>query len=265
MLTHSKMDNILPYARTPSLLRLPLEVRQIIYSYLLPDVAIHAKKIDQDHIRVDGKSGAGLLRVNHQIHNELYHDWYRSTTFELRVFKDMAKFLHKHGQPGTSMQMPSPLKDVESLHLRLLFWKGRTTYDKGVKDWEEETPEVLWIIGRLLSSGTCSLKYLRITLDLETHAGGITYVQNITRTQTECHLLGNVLGSLESIRGLSEVHIEVYKSYRSFPSFNCSEVYNNFIEASRKYLDELEKKMMMPRIGEDVSGQVSSTNTNSPA
>jgi hypothetical protein len=269
----------------PRFLRLPLELRKLIYSYLLPNVTIKAGKrqrvirdyllpdvivsdpVDpREPLREDGKSGAGLLRVNHQIYNELYHDWYRSTTFELLVCKDRVEFLNKCVQPGVSMHMPSALKAVETLHIKMVFWKAERTYDMEAEDWEAGTPEVIWVLGQLLSSGECALKHLHITLDVESSTGGLNYVHEITIDQSECYLLGKALEPLQNIRGLSKARIVVLNPYTdNRPTAIVTRIYNTFIERSKKYLDELEKKMMMPVISEGVSEDVSSADTGSLA
>jgi hypothetical protein len=85
-LTHSKMDSCSPSDGPSAFLQLPLELRKIVYSYFLPNVTIHPGKEERGPLQNDGKSGGGsLLQVNRQIHNELFNDWYRSTTFEIAI------------------------------------------------------------------------------------------------------------------------------------------------------------------------------------
>jgi hypothetical protein len=148
----------------------------------------------------------------------------------------------------------------------MIFWKAEKSYDMEAEDWEAGTPEVIWVLGQLLSSRECALKHLHITLDVESSTGGLNYVHEITVDQSECYLLEKALEPLQNIRGLSKARIVVLNPYTdNRPTAIVTRIYNTFIERSKKYLDELEKKMMMPVISAGVSEDISSADTGSLA
>jgi hypothetical protein len=224
----------------------------MMYGYLLPNVTVGVSNIF-NHLRKDGKGGAGLLRVNRQIYNELYHDWYGSTTFRLDILKDTIAFLNHHILPGDSMDikhMPTTLKAVKSLLIDMISFEN----------WEQETPKAIMVLDELFSSGNCTLKQFRLTLDLGTFAG-LSFVYRKNEEQSQCRFLEDVLEPLQSIRGLSEVQIVVDNPRIDDTVDYRRNVYNHFHEMSRKYLDELEKMMMLPVLG----GEDASANAGGPS
>jgi hypothetical protein len=198
----------------------------LIYSYLTPNQSIKCGKHQRGPLRHDSKAGGGLLQVNRQIYFELCKLWYGSTIYHMNISTQAALFLDHLILPG--YPCPSTFASVKKLHLVILFCHF----------WETETPKPIAFIGKLLSSGKCSLQYL----DLELHAGTFLCAEVINSRKSHDEVLERNLRPLESVRGLCGVSTVVKFACVNFPTAATDE----FIRKSRKYLDRLEKKMMMP-------------------
>jgi hypothetical protein len=68
-------------------LGLPLEIRRLIYGYLIPNTEfVPANDIRPKELRRDGRQCTpGILAVNRQIHDEVKVEWYSTTQYEVKL------------------------------------------------------------------------------------------------------------------------------------------------------------------------------------
>lgn len=78
-------------------MKLPVEVRLLIYSYLMPDMVVHAAtmpgKALNECLRFDRKPCCpALLRTNRTVHHELVEQWYRSARYCILLEDNALRF-----------------------------------------------------------------------------------------------------------------------------------------------------------------------------
>jgi hypothetical protein len=112
-------------ANLPPLLRLPLEIRELIYAHLLPPPCNppirgpHPRQL-QSHIHLSQPVPSALLLVNHQIRSEALPIFYGAPTQEAFINVDFNLWKHKTRRSDLilSSEVTSSLKHIHlSLHL----------------------------------------------------------------------------------------------------------------------------------------------------
>jgi hypothetical protein len=104
-------------------LQLPLELREMIYSYLVPDKSVaifesfsHAPP--SKTFRNDGTAcSAAMLRVNRQCHHEMVPLFYGTAVFAMYVEPDEISFLSQPIYAYEPVVFPSTLCYVKRLHI----------------------------------------------------------------------------------------------------------------------------------------------------
>jgi hypothetical protein len=141
-------------------LLLPLEVRQMIYSYLVPDTNIPIKEPelpDPRALRLDGTvCSPQLLQVNYQIYEEFFEQFYGHATFAMYVEQHEISFL------GTPIyvydpKFPRALQVVRSLHIEIQLLPSYWTY------LEDASPCILGLADHL--SQCRGLKFINFAFD----------------------------------------------------------------------------------------------------
>jgi hypothetical protein len=198
----------------------------LVYNYLTPNLIIRYRKFQSGPLRDDGKAGGGLIQVNRQIYSELCKLWYRSTVFQMNISAQTALYLDHIILPGDTF--PSTFVSIKKLHLVIVFCSF----------WQTERPKPITHVGELLSSGNCSLQFL----DLELHAGIFLCAEIVNSRNCHDEVLDRNLRPLESVRGLRGVSTVIKFACVKFPTAATEE----FLEKSRKYLERLERMIMMP-------------------
>jgi hypothetical protein len=158
-------------SRSP-LLRLPPELRGMIYDLLVPDIEVVTSltslvaktKWKSGHsLRDDGsRFGFAVLLLNRQIHAEVLPIWYG---FE--ITQNGLNFLTTYisppefGFPSTLQVMKSMELTIHLLPLRLRNPRGHAKQEHYL---EQDSLRFLTILGEFLSSGNCAVKMLRLIL-----------------------------------------------------------------------------------------------------
>jgi hypothetical protein len=232
-----------PLVELPPFLRIPVELRKLIYAYLVPNVAISPWliQISGGLLRKDGICGASVLRINRQIYHEVYADWYGSTIYGVDSLWDGTEFLN-YKIPHAGL-LPSTLLSVRSLHL---FIRLKHTVSHRLPDSVPNQYDSLAALGAFLSSSKCSLQRLHLDLMVGLHF----YDLKRTGPETLRDALAWNLLPFRVLRGLSEVHTSMEISSNVFkwrPEAEAKAKKAEFISMCRlEYCDDMEKEMLMP-------------------
>jgi len=226
--------------RSSDLLRLPPEIRRLIYSYLLPTLDIDPGKIryGRGALREDGKSGGGLLQVNRQIHNEIYNDWYSNTMYIVQIASNGGVMFLNHFIFRPDESMPSTLMVVKELYVDIHI--GRLGDQTMLCDISK--------LGRLLSTNR-SLKNLYVGINI--HPGHI-YFEDMSSQMIHDQVLELHLYPLRSMRGLSEVPIGPTTASKLSHYHGTGPLLFNLEVVALEHLDhDQSKEAMLPVLGEE--------------
>jgi hypothetical protein len=121
MISHQKSQ-----ARQVSFLDLPVELRLVVYKYLVPNTVVPVRYFpssddahsDHLNLRTDGRfCYPAILRTNRLIYEEAIDLWYGTAVFYLNILGDFLNFQGTKYFPGDVL--PQTLRRVRTLHITL--------------------------------------------------------------------------------------------------------------------------------------------------
>jgi hypothetical protein len=108
-------------------MKLPVEVRQFIYSFLIPDMLVTTKtrgekhkKLERERLRRDREPCcAALLRTNQKIYYELVEQWYTSTRYCILLDGNILRFAYQ--EFPLALGLPFGFRFLKRLDLTVQF------------------------------------------------------------------------------------------------------------------------------------------------
>jgi hypothetical protein len=149
--------------------RLPIELREMIYTYLVPDIDVPIIERDPFHqlrLREDSQAcSPQLLLANRQIYEEMIIRFYGSATFAMYVEQHEISFL---GNPiyVYDPEFPSCLQYVRALHIEIQL-------PPVMRIFHEEFSECVDALVIYLSNKCRRLRYINFAFDLRVLDGHI--------------------------------------------------------------------------------------------
>jgi len=152
-------------APVPLFLRLPLDIRRLVYRYLVPNVDLgpyaNIYKLAPKELRKDGEPCyPAILRTNRTIYNEVMREWYGVLNFTAvwnRYSTPTLKFLGKTTRPGEIP--PSALRHVANLTLKITLQPGQDHKPKAADDYQA-------LLEACFPPGEALGKLRKLTIDL---------------------------------------------------------------------------------------------------
>lgn len=243
-------------------LELPLEVRRLIYSYLIPDNEVHVPQLEslkyRPAYRRDGSSCCPqMLRVNRKVYTEISLEWYSNATFGVSISEatrlngeenqcyGVLSFLGAHFKSGAGL--PCRLQQIKNLSLQFNLLKhsliipGSTCYGSRGQAYLDQLDALV----SLLCAPESKLENLTL------HVGTRLIVMGKMRRQPELNLefMEARLHSLRKFRGLKEVEVHFYTHRPQLRELHIAQAPNLDIDAwIHEFLGFLRKEMMESKL-----------------
>jgi hypothetical protein len=187
--------------RSTSFVDLPVELRLLIYEYLIPNNMIisydfHRSGIVQYHRHDQQPCSPAMLRVNRQIYDELIEMWYETAEFHISTVGRKLYFLGDAIATGDAT-LPLNLRLIRSLGIRLQLDSPRSAEPESYnlpRPW-------MRVITDCLAAGPNRLSKISLSGVTFTHPGRVSQLEfRHTSREIESVLKWN-LGVIRMIRG----------------------------------------------------------------
>ena len=157
-------------------LRMPLEIRYMIYSYLTPDIIIPSSFYTPSRsLRKDNeKCASALFVVNRMIHKEFAEAWYANddAVYQIFIGKKEMRFLDHTYDASTTVVLPQSLRRIKSLRISLEGIPLIGEYDPFTEEKAERyrtnhlsgSLKLIKAVTDMLQPGKCALRNFKINM-----------------------------------------------------------------------------------------------------